>query len=249
MSMAAETEAKPIVPVMGAESGYDVEEVIPPLRVSGIVSLLFGLLSITTLIAYPMIAMPILAIFFGLVALRPSEGPKPAGTGVAKIGMFLAVLFGSCGFFIHTLKSNTLAQQAEFFARQYFEVLGQNNVPYALELKKDHINRLPPDIPLVDHYSSNENLAESLAEFRSDGFEGSIIDLGPDVRWTLIKKPRVFTRFYKQKTELVFSNLEAENPVNVLILLEYEIDKLGNGQWRVEQCRRDMKRLVAESIL
>ncbi len=248
-SSTANADSLPEVPKMGAEGGFEVDETVPPLRISGFLCLLFGLLSVLSLITFPMIAMPIIAIAFGLFALRSYEGPKPVGLTLAKIGLVLAVGLGACGFSVHKFKQSTLANQAEYFARQYLQVIGTGEFAVALELKKDVINRLPMHMPLDEHYNSTEELKKSLSEFADEGLNKEIHELGPDTKWVLLKKPYVFQKYGTDQAEMVFTNPESKDPKKVYVLLKFEIDKQGILQWRVDQLRIDMERLVAESIL
>ena len=248
--MPTDAEMKPIVPMMGAEGGFEEDESVPPLRISGFLCLLFGLLSALGIIGYPMLVTAVIAIVLGLVALRPWEKQKPVGVTPARIGLVLAVAFGSCGYLVHTMKSRTLAEQAEYFARQYLEVVAKGEYAIAMELKKEPVNRLPLHMPLMDHYQSSEDSMKGLTEFESDGINQQLSDVGPGVDWELGEPVRVFQYYGMQQAELLFLNPNSnQDPKKIYMLMKYDIDSQGVGQWRVDQCRPYMKRLVAESIL
>lgn len=239
----------PIVPMMGAEGGFEPDEEIAPFRISGILCLLLGLLSITALIGYVMIAVPMAAFAIGLIALRKWDGPKPTGVTAAKIGMVLAVAFGTCGFFIHHGRSSTLGNQAEYFARQYLKIIGNGEFEIAQEMKKKAVNRLPLHMPLKEHYQSSEELIESMGEFRSSGMNMKVYALGPGIDWQIKRGVRVYQHYGRQLAEMVFTTPPGQPETEVYVSLEYEIDPDGDGQWRVDQFRADLKRIVAESVL
>ncbi|TWU22199.1 hypothetical protein Pla52o_32540 [Novipirellula galeiformis] len=248
--MSTDAEMKPIVPMMGGEGGFETEEPVAPLRLSGFIALLFGLLSVLSLIGYPMIVTAIIAIALGLFALRPWTDPKPVGITPAKLGLLLAVGFGSCGFFIHTMKSATLGQQAEYFARQYLDVIGSGEFAIALELKKNAVDRLPTKMPLMEHYESTEETMTSFTEFETDLLNQQILALGPGVAWQRSEPVRVFQSYGTPQAEVFLENPDRDTePKKIYLLLKCEIDPQGIVQWRVDQCRAHTEQLVAESIL
>ncbi|MFG0262039.1 MAG: hypothetical protein ACF788_06585 [Novipirellula sp. JB048] len=248
--MSTDAELKPIVPMMGAEAGYETEEPVAPLRISGFIALLFGLLSVLSLIGYPMVATAVIAIALGLFTLRPWSGLKPVGILPAQIGLVLAVGFGSCGFLMHTMRSVTLGQQAEYFARQYLDVVGSGEFAIALELKKDAIDRLPTKMPLMEHYESSEETMTSYTEFETDLLNQQILALGPGVDWQRIEPVRVFQSYGVYQAEVLFENPDPDTePEKIYLLLKYDVDPRGVAQWRVDQCRTHTEQLFAEKIL
>ncbi|MFG0266009.1 MAG: hypothetical protein ACF8AM_12800 [Rhodopirellula sp. JB055] len=113
------------VPKMGAEAGYEevVVEEVAPVRISAFIGLFIALTSFTAAVGKPMLVLPLLAIAFCLFALRKHSGAtKPVGTTAARLGLILACLFGSMGFFVHYMKYRTLGDQATYFAQQYVEL-------------------------------------------------------------------------------------------------------------------------------
>ena len=115
----------PTVPQMHAEAGFE-QDSVPPLRVSGFICLLFGVLSVFSLIGQPLLLFSLIAIAFGIFALRRSGEQTPVGTRPAMLGLVLAVGFGACGFFVPWMKTMTLGRQAEKFSRDYMEVVARS---------------------------------------------------------------------------------------------------------------------------
>ncbi|TWU37364.1 hypothetical protein [Novipirellula artificiosorum] len=250
--MATDTDLKSTVPTMGAEGGYLVEEPIAPFRVSGFLCLLLGLLSVLAIVGYPMIALPLMAIAFGMFALRHWSGPRPVGITPAKIGMVLAVVFGSCGLFVHSLKARTLGNQAEYFAREYLEIVGNGEFNIAKELNKTAVNRLPVHMPLKEHYEAMEAKmsADEVSErFEQTGMHPTVAAMGKGIQWELAKPVRIYNHYGTTKADVIMTNANDPKPTQVFLIMDYEIDSEGRGQWRVEQFNPVMKRLVAERVL
>ena len=121
----------PTVPQMHAEAGFELDSA-PPLRVSGFICLLFGALSFLSVLGQPMLVFSLLAIMFGVFALRRSGEQTPVGTRPAMLGIVLAVGFGACGFFIPWMKTMTLGGQAAKFSKDYMEVVARGEDEFAL---------------------------------------------------------------------------------------------------------------------
>lgn len=115
----------PTVPRMQAEAGFELDDSAPPLRVSGFICLIFGVLSFFCTLGQPLLVLPLIAIVVGMFALRRSGGQTPVGTRAAMLGMILAAGFGACGLFIPWMKTMTLGRQAEKFSRDYMEVVAR----------------------------------------------------------------------------------------------------------------------------
>lgn len=58
----------PLVPHMQAETGFELDDSAPPLRVSGFICLIFGVLSFLCLLGQPILVLPLIAIIFGVFA-------------------------------------------------------------------------------------------------------------------------------------------------------------------------------------
>ncbi len=236
------------VPQMRAESGYEEIESVAPLRFSGFICLIVGLISVVAMLGLPALVVPFVAIVFGLIALRPSDHPKPVGTTAAKIGIFLAVTFGVCGYFLPWMKANTLGNQAEFYSRQYIGILANNHPEVAIELSKDFKNRFSESMPLDQFYDgSNDDRQRNLYEFRDNGANVLIRELGPDAEWLLDRPVEVYKKFGIERAEVVWK--AAENDRKIHFFMQYLIDPNDVGQWHVERLQEYRELIVAESVL
>lgn len=244
--------------VMSAESGFDVVDDDTPLRISGFISAILGVLSGFTIVALPMVAVAIAAFLFGLFALRKSEGASlPVGTTAARIGIFLAVLFGSWGVGRDMFKSHTLGGQAEYFARQFIKVVATGNEAYANELQKNYVNRYLKTMPLAERYALEAERKRKRME-QEGGIEPDT-DEDPteflkkypaDHEWILDRPVRVYSKYGRQKADVVFAYDDSEKPTRIRIQLEYLLHReTGNAEWHVELCMPYRERIVAETVL
>ncbi|MCO8123617.1 hypothetical protein NHH03_17865 [Stieleria sp. TO1_6] len=249
--------------VMSSEAGYEAEVDDSPLRVSGFVSLLLALLSGFAIVALPMVAVAIASILFGIYALRKSDSQSiPVGTTAARIGILLAVLFGSWGIARATFKTQTLGGQAEYFARQFVRVASQGNKIYASELQKSYVNRYLKTMPLEERYQqAREERERQIAAAAENGGGGpgpdeedstvtDLVKYSPDHKWYLDRPVRVYSHYGRQMAEVILADSQAEKPYRLMLILEYLINKdNGDGEWYVETCTPFRKRIVAEKVL
>lgn len=239
----------PYMTGMRAETGFELEESTPPLRISGFLCLLFGLLSFFCTLGQPLLVLPVITFVLGMIALRPSGDQKPVGVRPAMIGMVLAAGFGACGFLLPMMKTRTLGEQAKAYSRYYMEVLARGHDKVAMELRKDHVNRFSTEMSLDELYASNEQAMEALMELRSSGASETLRRLGPDAPWKLDRSVRVYYSYGREHAEVVWMDPTGETDSKIQIFLQYRIDKEGVGQWNVDVSQLYRERIVAESVL
>jgi len=237
------------VPQMHPEAGFEVDESTPPLRISGFLCLLFGVLSIFSSMGRPMLLLPLISFALGLVALRRSDGPTPVGKRAAMIGMVLAAGFGMCGLMLPFLKTMTLAKQAEQFSRYYIEVIAQQEDEFAMELHKDYINRFAPTMSLKEHYSASEESYRQLYEFRENSIHEMIRKPGPHAEWVLDRPIRIYYSYDREHAELVWMDPTGESSSKIYMIMDYRVDPDGQGQWHMTTVMPLTQRYVAESVL
>lgn len=239
----------PLVPQMQAETGFELDDSAPPLRVSGFICLILGVLSFSCLLGQPLLVLPIIASVFGVFALRRSGGQTPVGTRPAMLGIVLAAGFGSCGLFLPWMKTRTLGSQAEQFSRYYMEVVARGQDEFAMELRKDYVNRFPTTMSLKDHYALTEDAARRLMEFREDGINNTIRKRGPGADWILDRPTRVYYSYQREHAEVIWIDPTGETPSKIQMFLEYRVSPDGDGQWHVDVVQSYRERIVAENIL
>ncbi len=241
------TTDKPSLIGMGAEPGFDGHETVQPARVSGFLALILGLISTITFLATPLLLFPILAVVFGMFALRRCEGTPPLGTGAAKLGLILAIGFGTFGYALAKFKSHALHSQAERFSMEYINLIANGNVSLARELQKSYSHRLPPSMSLQDYYDSNPQAQSSLETFRNTPLNQYIRQFGPNANWTLNQPIRSDYHFGREQVEVVW--LGPDGNERIQFFLEFQLDPQGVGQWHAETVQRFRERIVAERVL
>ncbi|MEO1525190.1 MAG: hypothetical protein AAFX06_07120 [Planctomycetota bacterium] len=246
---------------MSAEAGYEVDEDSTPLRVSGFLALITALIGGFGVVAPPMGFFAVAAIGFGVFALRKSDSVNaPVGTTPARIGLVLAVLFGSCAIARPLIKQYTLARQAEYFARQFVSVASSGNEAYTAELHKSYVNRFLKSMPLERQYQEQREQFNKMRT-REDGAgtsaeppELSSISLvsayPPDHEWVLDRPVHVYHHYGRRMAQVVLAADDSKNPYRIMIILEFLVHKdRGTLEWHVDTFQTYRDRLVAESIL
>jgi hypothetical protein len=246
---------------MSSEAGYEADVDDSPLRISGFISLILALLSGFTIVALPMLGVAVAAVFFGLFALRKSDSKSlPVGTTAARIGILLAVLFGTWGAARYGFKQKTLGGQAEYFAREFVKVACSGNEIYAKELQKSYVNRYLKTMPLEERYEQERLKREEQAReaeerggdppLEEDTTVADLSSYDVDHEWFLYRPVRVYHQYGRQKAEVVLADDRSKSPYRLRIVMEYLVHKeRGTSEWHVETCLPYRERIVAESIL
>jgi len=241
------------VPTMGSESGFAAEEQPAPIRASGFFAAFFGLMSAFCLLGRPLLFLPVLALVFGLIALRPYDGPKPVGTFPARMGMFLGVLFGSIGFFYPMFSQQTVGKEASHYSEMFLRLVARNDYELAMELMKTPGNRLPEEMSLKKHYAPLRAAADPSAEHpnavanydTSEGIE-EIQGLDPKVEFFQSRTPRLYSRYKERLVDTFWNNTEKPFTNDLIVTLSYEENRDdGAREWFIRELRFDKERPVA----
>lgn len=232
---------------MGAEAGFEPDEISTPFRFSGIVSLILGLLSWTVIVGVAAAPVAIGAIIFGLIALRPSRDGTPAGLVPARIGIILGVFFGLCGATLPLLKTYTLGSQADHFARRYIDVINAGRDVYAAELNKDYRNRFESSMPLEDYYESLEQPEGGQEPPAGSAANDLIRTEGPDATWLIDRPIRVYHQYHIDKAEVVYRS--KVSGAKLQFFMECLIDSNDVAQWHVATVQPYRELIIAESVL
>ena len=276
--MATDSESPLSTPRMSAEAGFDGNELQAPIRISGFISVLLGLLTGLSFLGIALLFIPLLGILFGCFALRRYDGPRPVGVGAAYLGIILSVGFGAFGLGVPLMKKNTLGSQGEHYAREFMKLVANGDDYYAMELKKTFNNRFLSNMPLESYYldgdgenillesnaspEEQEMIAASakegqdssplgrLREFREEAVYNIIQDVGIDGDWELDRPITVRYQYGREHIEVVFVNFDKPTPRRIRFVLECTIHpRTGDLEWHVATLMIDRERLVAESIL
>lgn len=232
---------------MGAEIGYQQDDDMQSVRVTGFLALILGLLSVTAFMGTPLLVFSVFGILFGAIALRRHQGAVPVGTSAAKIGMVLAIGFGAFGIALPRLKLMTLGSQAEQFSLDYLNLIARGDYMLANELKNRSSNRLPPTMSLADHYATRPEGNDILTLFHELPLHVEIRRVGPNADWQLHRPIRVRHRYGHEEADVVWFGPTGEPQVQ--FFLEYHVDPDGVGQWHVRTCQGYREKVVAAKVL
>lgn len=244
------------VPTMGTESGYAVDEQPSPIRATGFLSAFFGLTSGFCLLGRPLLFLPVLAILFGLIALRKCDFGVPVGTFAAKAGLFFAVLFGSAGLAYPLFAHRLVGAEAEQFARDFIGIVSRGDYQMGIELMNPVVERLPREMSLVDHYAPLRAAADPSAEFPNvvatyDAQSGifDLVELGPDVEVYGTRRTRLYSRFGKPKVDTYWNNDVDPFRSDLVVTLSYEPNPRDETkrEWFVDDVHFDEDNPVAET--
>ncbi|MEM6473313.1 MAG: hypothetical protein AAF802_27390 [Planctomycetota bacterium] len=261
-STETETVAHPrsLGAVMSSEAGFEPGVDDSPLRISGFLSVILGLVGGFTIVALPMVAFSVAGFLVGMFALRKSDSQSlPVGTTAARLGVCLSLLLGSWGVARYGFLQHDQSSQAEHFAKEFVKVAALGNSIYASELRKSHVNRFLRTMPLEESYEQARLEAERKAAESPDGMgpeereEESVQELvkyGPEHEWILDRPVNVYYHYGRQMAEVILAADRSEKPYRLRIILEYLINRDdGAAEWYVETVQRYRERIVAESIL
>jgi len=223
-------------PAMTAEGEMAMLIDSPPIRMTGFIALLLGLISFAAVLGQPLLVFPVLAIVLALIALRPYSGPRPTGYLAASIGLFCAILFGSWGITERALKLKFMGDHATVFAADWLDLLARGEVEMAAQLQTDPTQRQPDSMPLTEFYRDSEQGKQSMASFRENTNISSIIYASTAAKWKLARGPAYFTDYGRQITATGWK--DEAGIVDKIIKIEMEYIPPKNAQpaqWQVTQ--------------
>ncbi|QDV67025.1 hypothetical protein Poly24_07160 [Rosistilla carotiformis] len=195
-----------------------------PLRVSGIVSLLLGLISAVALAGPYMWVVPILAIAAALIALRPSKLPY-AGKTLAMAGLGLGLFFGSWAVASHNAADQLHLQTAKGFAVDWLNCFQTGQAEFCFEMM----------LPERDRHYKHVDLAKYYANQPAPGGEQDLPTSGP-----------VFSDFIAQP--LVKSLLNADKkPQWEFVRIDSTMRTTGLRRWTLQF--EDAAGVIAEPVL
>lgn len=230
---------------MGDEGEFQLFEDVRPMRASGIVSLIFGLLSPLTYFGFALIFIPVIALFTGLRATSRYDGDKPAGYNFGQIGMVLALFFGLLGATIWGARRATLTNQAEYYAKAFLDTMAHDQPEVAKELTKEFYERT--DAPLVPFYASNSNRVEFLNLMKNGPLYRKVNQIDGKTNWKISRPTRITRGFYGvEKAEVCLVDAEGRINMEAQIFLDLTRDRDGRLQWHVMHSQPYRELIVAE---
>ena len=222
-------------PLMSAEDAPELRIKATPIRVSGFVALFIGLGSFVAVLGAPLIVVPVVAIGFALLAIRPYDAERPVGVVAAYIGMFCAMLFGIWGISERHFKTKQMSLQAERFALNWLDLVKQGDLELAIELQVAPSRRQPDSMPLADYYQRSETAVTMMKQFKEQDTIPSLIELGTKPNWQLAQPSEVYVQFGRELTQTVWKDTTGNYKQLVKIVMEY-LPAAGTekAQWKIE---------------
>ncbi len=193
-------------PALSAPTGEAQEITAPPVRPSGFVTLILGMLCVLMLVTQAFVVLPILTILLGLYALRPSITGPPVGRRAAMAGMVLAVFFAGWGLVRENLREQELGRTATTFGGYWLELGSRGEWEAVMELMKPPQQRQNPNMPLKAFYANNASRVEAMNDFKMRPVVVDMIDAGQQVQWKPSDSPRVYDRRGEQYVEVRFED-------------------------------------------
>ncbi len=176
-----------------------------------------------------------LAIFFGLLALRPRGGVQlyPLARGMAYAGIALGAFFATTTIRMQALEKQYVAKYAERFARDWLEILRQREYEYATELAAQRGGRQILGTDLKAYYASLKE--ESAANFMnvknlqvSQNLE--LATESPD--WRLTEPPMISRRYETHRIAITLEDKNGVVKAPVTLTMRREFDQFSkNNEW------------------
>jgi hypothetical protein len=193
-------------PIFSDDAPIDEQETAP-LRISGFLTLILGVLSSTALTSPNLVFLPVLAIVTGLIALRPTgiPGVRPVGRTPAILGIVLAFFFASWAITFFSIRYQKLTTAAETLALDWLELLNNGEKELAFELSKPAAMRQVGGMALPDFYSElNRDAFIQLDGFTSFPVVSAVLAAPKKPQWVYDGTQTIFRQFGHENVVLKF---------------------------------------------
>lgn len=208
-----------------------------PVRVTGFLSLLLGLVGAVSLLGQSLVIIPVVAAALGLLAMRPyASVNRPIGYFAGAIGLFAGVLFGVWGVTERSLRDRQLSTQAEAFAGEWLSLVSQGDWTLACELQVPPARRHPKSMDLADYYANSEEGQRTVEMLKGQEVVAAMIQAGGGVRWRPIGKAEVYAHLGRQLTATLWEDATKTYKSEIRVEMHYTPPADGKpAQWTVDQ--------------
>ena len=208
-----------------------------PVRITGFLSLVLGLVGAVSLIGQSLVIFPIVAAALGLLAMRPYASTKrPIGYLAGAIGLFAGVLFGVWGVTERSLRDRTLSTQAEAFAGEWLTLVSHGDWTLACELQVPPARRHPKSMDLADYYANSEEGKRTVEMLKSQEVVAAMMKAGGGVRWRPVGTPEVYSYLGRQLTATIWEDATKTYQSKIRVEMHYTPPADGKpAQWTVDQ--------------
>jgi len=221
-------------PAMAAEGETEMLIDPRPIRYSGFLALVLGLMSVFAVFGQPMLFIPIFAVLVALYALRPYADARPLGYVAALAGLSCAVLFAVWGVAERSYRYQFMSEKAAVFASDWLQLMAAGDLELACELQRPPSGRQPASMPLAQYYSESEEGKLGMENFRENPTVTELADAGDAVQWRLTRPPIYSTQNGRHLTGTIWQDDSGTVKSLIKIGLEYQPAKEDEtAQWTV----------------
>ncbi|WP_417749574.1 hypothetical protein [Rosistilla oblonga] len=212
-----------------------------PLRVSGIISMLLGLISVVALAGPYMWIVPILAIAAALIALRPSKLPY-AGRSFALVGLGLAIFFGSWAVAAQNAADQIQLQTAKRFAQNWLDSFKTGEVEFCFEMSLAERDRLYKSVNLSRYYAEKTEPDENadmppsgpvFSDFITQPLVKTLINADKKPEWEFEGATDSVKMAGSRRWTLRFRDTSGTIADPVLVTLSFQRDYDGEQHWEI----------------
>lgn len=225
-------------PVMTAESESNMLIEARPVRVSGWLALLLGLISSMTLFTLGFLVFAALAIAVGLYAIRGYSGLRPIGYRSAVAGILLAVLFSAWALAENQLRTRYMLRYGNAFAADWLALVQGGQIELACELLNGPAQRQDPSMPLKPYYQESANGKTAMASFREHSMYNKLIEAGNRAQFTSIRPPQYRSFGNRHMVDTFWSDPSGTVADRFALTIEYYAPRHDGeqAQWGIQGC-------------
>jgi len=205
-----------------------------PIRYSGFLALVLGLLSVFAVFGQPMIFFPVFAVLVALFAMRPYGDARPVGYVAAIAGLSCAILFAVWGVTERSYRYQFMSERAAVFASDWLQLMAKGDLELASELQRPPASRQSASMPLTQYYRESEEGKRGMESFRENPTVIELADAGAAVEWRMARPPTYYTQNDRHLTYTVWQDGSGTVKSLIKIGLEYTPATEGEtAQWTV----------------
>lgn len=165
--------------------------------ISALLTLIFGVLSLTLLFHWGFFFIPILAILFGGVALLRFRfyGNMLFGKSMIFLGLFFTLFFSTFYFTYWFTYERILIRQAKAFAPLVFDTLKDDDIPGYFDIQRARFHRSKVNVDIRERWKSlgkDEMEVETIESVLNDPLIRTLIALGDQADIAFVKVANLY---------------------------------------------------------
>lgn len=212
-------ESQTDTPILSSGIGECETIYQPPVRPSGIVTLLLGMLCSLIILNRGFLPLAVVVVLLGLFAMRPAPAGTPVGRRAAMLGILLAIFFLALGWTRSAIIERDVSRSAEKFALHWLKLAEMGEWELVYELTNPPSSRQNPRMPLKAHYLKLEK-AQELSEYKEQEFIQMFAELTHQPHWELAERPRISRSSGDYLVSLQFTDRNNAFPNQTLLTMQ-----------------------------